>query len=160
MWAVQVSFHTHTNLRFSSFGPQHGWMLLPVSPCRAWIKTYSRSRTWFYKKSETTEIKKKKKRKKINIFFVKKIKNSGCICFQLIWCGRPYAKWQVQQKCDRCMLKTFVLSISISYLSIWFTKQYILKVSTLSSTAVFKLTAAHHIRFKSIRIINAIKLAE
>ena len=30
------SAFTHTNLHFSRFSPQYGWMLLPVSPCCSW----------------------------------------------------------------------------------------------------------------------------
>lgn len=34
------SAFTHTNLHFSGFSPQYGWMLLRVSPCRPWIKCW------------------------------------------------------------------------------------------------------------------------
>lgn len=34
------SAFTHTNLHFSGFSPQYGWMLLRVSSCRPWIKRW------------------------------------------------------------------------------------------------------------------------
>lgn len=38
------SAFTHTNLHFSAFSPQYGWMLLPVSPC--WFTTLTLQHEW------------------------------------------------------------------------------------------------------------------
>lgn len=111
MWAAQVSFQAHTNLRFSSFGPQYGWMLLPASPCRAWIKNTQSALNLIPREKRScgdlkNKTKTKRKAKKINIFFVKK---GGCVCFRLTWRGRLYVIEQVQQQGDRCTFKAFVL---------------------------------------------------
>lgn len=127
MWAAQVSFHTHTNLRFSSFG----WMLLPVSPCRAWIQTHSRSWTWFHEKMNAAELK-REKMKKINIFCV----------FSWFDGGVFSEKWLVQQRCDKCMLKDLCFKHSPN-------NTFILR-SILLNSQLQAWPAARHITFKSI----------